>query len=140
MNSQYDGKKSSAMAMPADGDAQTIAERTQAWPPVENRSDGNPAPSRRNRQMAALLANIDGYEQARSVARTEVAVSPREYIVLKLICRGLSNKQIARELKIAPETVKSHTAHILAKFQAKTRAAAVAHAFGLGLIEAATLM
>jgi ATP/maltotriose-dependent transcriptional regulator MalT len=138
MNSQYDGKEISAMAMPADGDAQTIAERTQVWLPAENCTDGNPARSRRNRPMAALLAN--GYEQARSVARTEIAVSPREYIVLKLICRGLSNKQIARELRIAPETVKSHAAHILAKFQAKTRAAAVAHAFGLGLIEASTLM
>jgi len=90
--------------------------------------------------MATLISNIDSNEQARSVSRTEIAMSPREYIVLRLICRGLSNKQIARELKIAPETVKSHATHILAKFQAKTRAAAVAHAFGLGLIEAPTVM
>jgi len=58
------------------------------------------------------------------------ALSPRERGVLLLICRGLSNKGIARELQIAPETVKSHAKQILLKLSARTRAEAVARAAG----------
>jgi DNA-binding NarL/FixJ family response regulator len=60
-----------------------------------------------------------------------IALSPRERDVLLLICRGLSNKDIARELQIAPETVKSHAKRILLKLSARTRAEAVARAVGL---------
>lgn len=60
-----------------------------------------------------------------------IALSPRERGVLLLICRGLSNKDIARELQIAPETVKSHAKRILLKLRARTRAEAVARAVGL---------
>jgi len=67
--------------------------------------------------------------------RPQKPLSPRQQGVLQLIALGLSNKQIARELGIAPETVKSHAKKILAKFHAKTRAAAVAHAarFRIGM-------
>jgi PAS domain S-box-containing protein len=58
------------------------------------------------------------------------ALSPRERCVLLLICQGLSNKGIARELQIAPETVKSHAKQILLKLSARTRAEAVARAAG----------
>ena len=61
------------------------------------------------------------------------ALSPRERGVLLLICRGLSNKCIARELEIAPETVKSHAKRILLKLSARTRAEAVARAAGFKL-------
>jgi len=59
-----------------------------------------------------------------------IALSPRERGILLLICRGLSNKGIARELEIAPETVKSHVKQILLKLSARTRAEAVARAAG----------
>lgn len=62
-----------------------------------------------------------------------IALSPRERGVLLLICRGLSNKDIARELQIAPETVKSHAKKILLKLSARTRAEAVARAAGFKL-------
>ena len=61
------------------------------------------------------------------------ALSARERGVLLLICRGLSNKDIARELQIAPETVKSHAKRILLKLSARTRAEAVARAAGFKL-------
>jgi DNA-binding NarL/FixJ family response regulator len=61
-------------------------------------------------------------------------LSPREQSVLRLISCGLSNKHIARELCIAPETVKSHAKNILAKFDARTRAEAVACAARCRLI------
>jgi DNA-binding CsgD family transcriptional regulator len=61
------------------------------------------------------------------------ALSPREHAVLRLIGAGLSTKRIARELQIAPETVKSHTRSMLAKFNAKTRAEAVALATSMNV-------
>jgi LuxR family maltose regulon positive regulatory protein len=61
-------------------------------------------------------------------------LSARESAILKLIGQGLSNKEIARNLAIAPETVKSHVKHIFTKLGAEKRAQAVAHAQSLGLL------
>jgi ATP/maltotriose-dependent transcriptional regulator MalT len=61
-------------------------------------------------------------------------LSPRECHILRLIGRGMSNKRIAQELKIAPETVKSHAKHIFVKLNAQTRAHAVARALCLRLL------
>ena len=54
--------------------------------------------------------------------------------ILGLVRRGLSNKRIALELGIAPETVKSHAKHIFLKLGAQTRVEAVSRASSLGLI------
>jgi ATP/maltotriose-dependent transcriptional regulator MalT len=61
-------------------------------------------------------------------------LSPRECGILGLVRRGLSNKRIALELGIAPETVKSHAKHIFLKLGAQTRVEAVSRASSLGLI------
>jgi ATP/maltotriose-dependent transcriptional regulator MalT len=60
-------------------------------------------------------------------------LTAREQAVLRSIGRGLSNKAIARELGIAPETVKSHAKHIFVKLGVQTRAQAVTRAVQLGL-------
>jgi len=62
------------------------------------------------------------------------ALSTREGAILKLIAQGLSNKEIARNLAITPETVKSHVKHIFIKLGAEKRAQAVARAQSLGLV------
>jgi LuxR family maltose regulon positive regulatory protein len=62
------------------------------------------------------------------------ALSRRESGILRLIGEGLSNKEIARELAIAPETVKSHIKHIFAKLNVERRAQAVSRAQNLGLV------
>ena len=49
------------------------------------------------------------------------ALSRREREVLALLARGHSNRQIARELKIGDETVKSHVSSILAKLGVQDR-------------------
>jgi len=61
-------------------------------------------------------------------------LSAREGAILNLIAQGLSNKEIARNLAIAPETVKSHVKHIFTKLGAERRAQAVARAQSLGLV------
>jgi DNA-binding CsgD family transcriptional regulator len=54
------------------------------------------------------------------------ALSTREGAILNLIADGLSNKEIARNLAIAPETVKSHVKNLFVKLNAEKRAQAVA--------------
>ena len=66
---------------------------------------------------------------------TSGALSRRESI-LKLIADGLSNKEIAKDLAITPETVKSHVRHILTKLNVQRRAQAVSRAQILGLSDA----
>jgi DNA-binding CsgD family transcriptional regulator len=71
---------------------------------------------------------------ARTRHRSGESLSPRERHILTLISHGLSNKRIAKELDIAPETVKSHAKHILLKLAAQTRVEAVSRAHSLGII------
>ena len=62
------------------------------------------------------------------------SLSPRERNILEHIGHGRSNKEIARELGIAPETVKSHIKNIFVKLAVDRRAQAVSRAQSLGLI------
>jgi ATP/maltotriose-dependent transcriptional regulator MalT len=73
-------------------------------------------------------------ESPRTTAVARRVLSARECHILQLMGRGMSNKRIAQELKIAPETVKSHAKHIFVKLNAQTRAEAVARAIGLRLL------
>lgn len=49
------------------------------------------------------------------------SLTSREYEILKLIAKGLSNKLIARELDISDGTVKVHVKHLLKKLSLKSR-------------------
>jgi LuxR family maltose regulon positive regulatory protein len=55
-------------------------------------------------------------------------LSARECDTLMLLAEGLSNKEIARILAIAPETVKSHVKHIFTKLNVENRVQAVSRA------------
>jgi ATP/maltotriose-dependent transcriptional regulator MalT len=67
-------------------------------------------------------------------SRVRESLSPREQTVLRSMSCGLSNKRIAQELQIAPETVKSHAKGIFIKLAVQSRAHAVATASALGLL------
>jgi LuxR family maltose regulon positive regulatory protein len=67
-------------------------------------------------------------------SRITESLSPREHSVLRSMSCGLSNKRIAQELQIAPETVKSHVKGIFIKLAVQTRAHAVSTANALGLL------
>ena len=71
---------------------------------------------------------------ARTRHRSGESLSARERHVVTLMSHGLSNKRIAKNLGIAPETVKSHAKHILLKLAAQTRVEAVSRALSLGMI------
>ena len=67
-------------------------------------------------------------------SRVTESLSPREHSVLRSMSCGLSNKRIAQELQIAPETVKSHVKGIFIKLAVQTRAHAVSTAGAMGLL------
>ncbi|MEU3274765.1 response regulator transcription factor [Saccharomonospora sp. NPDC006951] len=61
-------------------------------------------------------------------------VTEREKEVLLLIARGLSNQEIAAELRLSLATVKTHIGRLLAKLAARDRAQLVIVAYESGLV------
>ena len=64
----------------------------------------------------------------------EVALSKREMDVLRCLAKGMTSAQIASDLFISENTVKTHVRHILEKLEASNRAEAVSRAIQLGII------
>lgn len=62
-------------------------------------------------------------------------LTTRELEVLQWIAHGHSNRQIAKQLGIAEETVKTHVRNILDKFGVASRSKAVALSHKLGLVQ-----
>jgi len=61
----------------------------------------------------------------------------RELEVIRLIARGMRNKEIAAELRISEETAQGHVKNILAKFNVHDRTEAVAVAIRRGIVHLA---
>jgi len=61
-------------------------------------------------------------------------LTPREIDVLRLMAKGLANKEIARELGIGEKTVKTHVSNILSKLGVLSRTQAALYAIQIGLV------
>jgi len=66
---------------------------------------------------------------------TRPELTARELDVLALIVRGMGNKQIASELKIAEYTVKNHVKNVLSKLGVDDRTQAATSALQRGIIQ-----
>jgi DNA-binding NarL/FixJ family response regulator len=64
----------------------------------------------------------------------EEALSPRELEILGAVARGLSNKDIGRQLYVSEATVKTHLLRVFGKLGVDDRTAAVTVALGRGII------
>jgi ATP/maltotriose-dependent transcriptional regulator MalT len=103
--------------------------------------DATPQDSRLPPELRPYIGSIladRAQQRARTMptrpSRVTESLSPREQSVLRSMSCGLSNKRIAQELQIAPETVKSHVKGIFIKLAVQTRAHAVSTAGALGLL------
>lgn len=77
------------------------------------------------RAVAAVLeAAGQGAASARHANAWPAELTDREVEVLRLVARGLTNKEVASCLGISPRTVQQHTLHIYDKIGVSTRAAA----------------
>ena len=80
-------------------------------------------------RLLKIMANDNGHEMGAEIELTE-----REIEVLHLLAQGASNPQIAEELVVSVNTVKSHISHILAKLQLENRTQAAAYAVQKGIV------
>ena len=76
------------------------------------------------------LAPSDGRTVAMARGLTE-----REYDVLSLVAKGMSNAEIATALTLSEHTVKSHVQNLLGKLRLRNRIHAVIYAFNAGIAQ-----
>jgi PAS domain S-box-containing protein len=63
------------------------------------------------------------------------ALSPREQEVVRLVAMGMTSREVADELTVSTETVRTHIRNALAKTGTRTRAQLVARVLGRGQLE-----
>jgi DNA-binding NarL/FixJ family response regulator len=94
------------------------------------------AEARAGRLDPGVVEAVLGASGHRVTRRREgpAGLTAREVDVLRLLARGLSNKEIAQRLFITPKTAGNHIEHIYAKIGASTRATASLFALRHGLL------
>lgn len=98
--------------------------------------------SLRKELLETIRAVHSGQKRLSSEVAVEIAehagddsLTPREIDVLRLIAGGNANKEVAGQLSLTEETVKSHVRNILSKLGAKDRTHAVAIGVKRGIID-----
>jgi DNA-binding CsgD family transcriptional regulator len=90
---------------------------------------------RLKRSLAAIGYVLGEFFAHRRGVLDEQMITDRQVEILKLAARGLSSRQIAEDLQVSPSTIKTHFENSYARLGVNNRAAAVAEAVRLGLVE-----
>ena len=72
---------------------------------------------------------------ANTQVQQTLGISEREMEVLKLLANGRSNKEIAGDLDVSPNTVKTHIARLFEKLEVRRRTEAILRARELGMLQ-----
>jgi DNA-binding CsgD family transcriptional regulator len=83
---------------------------------------------------AEAVVEAAGLPRARAAWPNEL--TDREVDVLRVLARGLSNREIAHELVLSPRTVQAHLSRVYDKIQLRTRSGAAVFAIEHGLVPA----
>ena len=97
------------------------------------------SPAMAPRFLSDLGVSGDPSQPAQTVEghpTVETQLTMREQEILRLVARGFSNAEIADELLVSENTVKSHIKNILGKLHMKNRSQAASYAGRLGLTQA----
>jgi LuxR family maltose regulon positive regulatory protein len=102
---------------------------------LERLNQARPGQTFAKQVLDACRAEARSGPSSRLSGQASVAIlTQREIELLPLIAEGLSNKEIAAKLHIAPVTVKKHLQNIYGKLNAKGRIKALSKAHELGLL------
>lgn len=85
------------------------------------------------KEVAVPVATAEPFAVNRANVE-RLGLTPRELEILGLIAAGLSNREIAGRLFVSENTVKTHSANLFAKLEAKRRTQAVQIAKEAGVI------
>jgi LuxR family maltose regulon positive regulatory protein len=80
------------------------------------------------------LARVERFTQARRPQMELVRLPERQLMVLQCLVRGLSTPQVARELHVSPNTVKTQIREVYRRLGVHTRVEALARAKQLGIV------
>jgi two-component system, NarL family, response regulator LiaR len=132
-----------ALTSVLDDDAVTGAVRAGAIGYLLKNTDADEL-RRAIKAAAAGQVHLSPEAAARLVREVRIPGSPealteRETAVLRLVAKGQANKQVAKELGIGEQTVKSHVSRILGKLQVQSRTQAALYAVERGLVSASDL-
>jgi len=85
------------------------------------------------RRLISEFARIQP-QPATPPGNTFATLTPRETQILRLVAAGLSNQEIAAQLVVTAETVKTHVSRVLSKLGLRDRTQAVVTAYESGLV------
>lgn len=86
-----------------------------------------------SRTLIEKLANVKSVNSPQLPSVSFADLTARERDVLRLICEGLADKEIAARLTLAPNTVRNHVATVYSKLDVHSRSEAIVWARERGL-------